>query len=541
VMVDRTARRALDRRMRNVKAGIYTLLLVAALVTALFISTVVLPPKIGAWRSRRSVDEAQTLVAEGKVVEAMALLEYAAALDPGNELAHFDLAVLKLAVDGDAAAAADEFKRAVKADGDFARAYYNLGIIQLFYVHKPRLAVENFKRAAELEAGYAPNYAALGLAYEALGQYNAARDAYDRYLEINPAGPWAGLVKQHRHAIGGFPAVDDLAAKMRFHEDVFEIVAVGDMSLARGVNVDLRTGRSESPLRYVAPLISRAQVAFGNLESPLTKRAKRAPSKGPGGGSIYLKGNPDYAFLLTEAGFDVLSLANNHIMDYGEQGLADTIYYLEQEEIKHAGAGPDLAAALAPARLDVDGYVVDFIAFSGVSPVNYNAGPAKAGAAPLDEGTVVSAIARAKSEANLVVVSLHWGSESMAYPSSEQKRLAHKFVDAGADIILGHHPHVIQGVESYEGAVIAYSLGNFLFDTRYPERRYSTLLVIEVSRSKGILGFRLIPIYIDDIEPVVSNEGPAVDFVDFALLSGAGGRVRKTPPEPSAREGPRAR
>jgi poly-gamma-glutamate capsule biosynthesis protein CapA/YwtB (metallophosphatase superfamily) len=129
----------------------------------------------------------------------------------------------------------------------------------------------------------------------------------------------------------------------------------------------------------------------------------------------------------------------------------------------------------------------------------------------------------------------------MAYPSSEQKKLAHKFVDAGADIILGHHPHVLQGVESYDGAVIAYSLGNFLFDTRYPERRYSTLLTVEVSRSKGILGFRLIPIYIDDAEPVVSGERPATDFVDFALLSGAGGRVRITRPVPSAREGPRAR
>jgi poly-gamma-glutamate capsule biosynthesis protein CapA/YwtB (metallophosphatase superfamily)/Tfp pilus assembly protein PilF len=541
VMVDRTTRRALDKRMRNIKAGLYTLLLVAALVTALFISTVILPPKIGAWRSRRSADEAQTLVAEGKVVEAMGLLEYAVALDPGNELAHFDLAVLKLAVDGDATAAGDEFKRAVEADGDFARAFYNLGVIQLFYLHKPRVAVENFKRAVELEADYAPNYAALGLAHEALGQYNAARDAYGRYLEISPAGPWAGLVKQHRQAIGGFPAVDDLAAKMRFDEDVFEIVAVGDMSLARGVDAGLSSGRPENPLRYVAPLIRRAQVAFGNLESPLTKRAKRAPSKGPGGGSIYLKGNPDYAFLLTEAGFDVLSLANNHIMDYGEQGLADTINYLEQEGIKHAGAGPNVAAALSPARLDVDGYVVDLIAFSGVGPEDYYAGPAKPGAAPLDEGSAVSAIARAKKEANLVVVSLHWGSESMAYPSSEQKTLAHRLVDAGADIILGHHPHVIQGVESYGGAVIAYSLGNFLFDTRYPERRYSTLLAIEVSRSKGILGFRLIPIYIDDTGPVVSSERPATDFVDFALLSGAGARLGITRPVPSARERPRAR
>ncbi len=535
-MVDRTTRRAFDKRMRGIKAGIYTLVLVAALVTALVLSTVLLPPQIAAWRSQRSTEEAQALVAEDKVFQAMGLLEHAVALDPGNELAHFDLGVLHLAVTGDAVAAAEQFEKAATLDEDFALAYYNLGAVQLFYLHKPRLAKDNFKRAAELTPDYAASHAALGLASEALGEYGAARDAYDRYLEISPAGPWAELVKQHKHAIGGLPVVDDLSAEMRSEDDVIEIVAVGDLSLARGVNVDLYTGRSESPLRYVAPLIGRADVAFGNLESPLTKRAKRAPTKGPRGGSIYLKGNPDYTFLLTEAGFDVLSLANNHIMDYGEQGLSDTLYYLAQEEIKHAGAGPDLAAALEPARIDVDDYVIHFLAFSGVEPKEYYAGAAKAGSAPLDEGTIVAAISRARTEASLVVVSLHWGGESMAYPSSEQKRLAHKFVDAGADVILGHHPHVIQGVESYEGAIIAYSLGNFLFDSRYPERHYSTVLAVEVSRSRGILGFRLIPIYIKGNEPMVSGEGAAVEFVDFALLSASGNRVPLKPPKPSPEE-----
>ncbi len=535
-MVNRTARRAFDKRMRNIKVGIYTLLLVAALVGALVISTVALPPQIAAWRSARSTDEARVLVTQNKVFEAMALLKYAVALDPGNELAQFNLGVLELAVNGDALAASDRFRRATEADADFARAYYNLGVVQLFYLYKPRVAADNFKKAVELQGDYAAAYAGLGLAYEALGEYGVARDAYERYLEISPDGPWKALVEQHKRAIGGLPAVDDLAARMRGgDDDVFEIVAVGDVSLARGVNVDLYTGRSESPLRFVAPLIGRAQVAFGNLESPLTKRAKRLPTKGPRGGSIYLKGNPDYAFILTEAGFDVLSLANNHVMDYGEQGLSDTMYYLEQEEIKHVGAGPDLAAALAPADIDVDGFVVRFLAFNGVEPREYSAGAGKAGTAPLDEGTVANAIASAKTDANLVVVSLHWGGESMAYPSSEQKRLAHRFVDAGADVILGHHPHVIQSVETYEGAVIAYSLGNFLFDSRFPERRYSTLMVIEISRSRGILGFRLIPIYIEGTEPAISAGEDVREFLDFALLSGSGEGVRVEPPEPSPR------
>jgi poly-gamma-glutamate synthesis protein (capsule biosynthesis protein) len=523
--------------MRNIKAGIITLVVVAVLVAALLISTALLPPQISAWRSRRSTEEARALVAEDKVLQAMGLLEHAVTLDPDNELAHFNLGVLELGVTGDASSAADHFKRAAELDENFGLAYYNLGVVQLFYLNKPRLAKDNFKRAADIEPERGAAFAGLGFAYEALGEYGAARDAYDRYLETDPGGPWVELVKQHRQAIGGFPAVDNLSARMRGAEDVFEIVAVGDISLARGVNVDLYTGRSESPLRYVAPLISRAHVAFGNLESPLTKRAKRVADKGPHGGSIYLKGNPDYTFLLTEAGFDVLSLANNHIMDYGEQGLEDTLYYLEQEEIKRAGAGPDLAAALEPAVVDLDGYLIHFLAFSGVEPSSYYAASGKPGSAPLNEATVLGAIGRSRGEANLVVVSLHWGTESMAYPSSEQKRMAHKFVDGGADIILGHHPHVLQGIESYGDGIIAYSLGNFLFDSEYPSRHYSTVLAVEVSRSQGILGFRLIPIYIKGTEPTVAGGEKAMEFVDFALISASGERVPVSPPAPPKAEG----
>jgi len=524
-MAERRTRRAFDRRMRNVRAGLLTLGAITLQLAGLMVATVVLPPHITAWRSRRAVDEARDLAARNKMLEAMVLLAHAVALNPKNEEAHYNLGVLQLKVNGDAEAAAKEFELALEINDRFAPAAYNLGVVQLFYLNKQRLAVDNLKRAAELEPGAPASYAALGLAHEALGEYGSAREAYDRYLAADPNGTWARLVKQHRHAVGGLPATDDLSAKLREAEDVFELVAVGDISLARGVNVDLYTGKSESPLRYVAPIISRAAFACGNLESPLTKRALAEAPKGDRGGTIHLKGNPDFAFLLTEAGFDAVSVANNHIMDYGPAGLDDTLRYLDREEIKHAGAGADLAQALTPADVDLDGYKIRFLAFSGVPPASYDAAAGKPGVAPLDEATMLSAVAAAGAQANLVVVSLHWGDESMAYPSSEQVRLAHKLVDAGADVIVGHHPHVIQGVESYNGAVIAYSLGNFLFDSRFPERHYSTLLTVEVSRSKGILGFRLIPIYIEGTEPTVASGAAMQEFMDFALVSAAGKRT----------------
>lgn len=531
-MGNRTAGRAFDRRIKNIHAGLLTLFLVALEIAALYFVVTVLPPYAAAWRSHRMVTRAQSLMERGKAFEAITVLKHAAALDPKNKYAFFNLGVLELVVNGDAAAAEEQFRRATEADPNFARAFFNLGTVQLFHLQKHRLARDNLARATRLDPTYAPAFAALGLAHEALGEYGAARDAYDQYLKLNPKGPWAPLVTQHRYAIAGLPTTDDLPRQLEGYDDVFELVAVGDISLARGVNKDFYTGRSVSPLTFVAPLVSRAAVAFGNLESPLTKRNTRVPTKGPAGGEIFLKGNPDFTFILTEAGFDVLSLANNHIMDYGPEGLADTIHYVEREQIKHVGAGADLAAALNPAEVDVDGFKIHFLAFNAVPPAEYNAAAGKPGVAPLDEGVVTSAVAASAAKANLVVASLHWGDEGMFYPSAEQKRLAHKIVDAGADVVVGHHPHVLQGVETYEGAIIAYSLGNFLFDTRFPERRYSTLLTVEISRSKGVLGYRLIPIYIVGTEPTVAGGTEGAELMEFVLMSASGKNVRLGPTKP---------
>ena len=524
-MATRTTRRAFERRMRGIKAGMLTLLAIALQISALIAVTALLPPQIAAWRSRRATDEAQELVAKQKPLEAMSLLTHAIALNPKNEKAYYNLGVLELAVNDDAEAATKRFETAVEVNNRFTRAYYNLGVVQLFYQHKPRLAADTLRRAVEVDPNYAAAYAVKGLAHEALGEYGNARDAFDRYFALAPKGPWVDLVKQHRRAIGALPPTDELNARMSDVEDAFELVAVGDVSLARGVDVDFYSGRSDSPLRYVNPLINRAAVACGNLESPLTNRALPEQDKGPRGGSIPLKGNPKFTFLLTEAGFDVVSLANNHMMDYGPGGLDDTISYLDREEIKHVGAGKNLAAAVAPAEVDLDGYKIGFLAFSGVEPRSYNATAAVPGTAPLEEGVVINAIKAAKGKANLVVVSLHWGDESAGYPSSEQMRMAHKFVDAGADVIIGHHPHVIQGVESYNHGIIAYSLGDFLFESRFPERHYPVLMTVEISRSLGILGFRLIPIYIEGPEPVVASGKKAEEFMDFALVSGSGKAV----------------
>ncbi len=171
----RTTRRAFDRRARGIKTGLLTLFAVSAQVGALLVATIVLPPQIAAWRSRRAVDEAASLAAKGKKLEAIFILRHAIALDPKNAKAHFNLGILELAANDDIDAAAKQFETAAEIDDRFGRAYYNLGVIQLYYQYKSRLAAESFTHAARLEPDYGPAWLGVGLARESLGEYGVAR------------------------------------------------------------------------------------------------------------------------------------------------------------------------------------------------------------------------------------------------------------------------------------------------------------------------------------------------------------------------------
>ena len=162
-MANRTVRRAFEKRVKNVKGGLYTLIIVLGLIGLLILTAAFLPPEIAAWRSRRANDEAQTRVVKGEYLIAMDMLKHALALDPQNEEASFNLGLLELIVTSDPVAAEERFRRAVEVDKKFSRAYYNLGVVQLFYLQKTRLAIENFTAAARLEPSYAPTYACLGL------------------------------------------------------------------------------------------------------------------------------------------------------------------------------------------------------------------------------------------------------------------------------------------------------------------------------------------------------------------------------------------
>lgn len=236
----------------------------------------------------------------------------------------------------------------------------------------------------------------------------------------------------------------------------FRLHAVGDISFEG----PLAEKPSFACFEDIDSILSRADVVVGNLECALTQSATGEVSE-----KCKLHGDVGWAHMLKRAGIDVLSLANNHLMDHGSEGLLSTLEALRSAGVRYVGAGANKREACAPLILEIAGRRVAFLARTAVvvSSPSY-AGESVPGVAFLDPVDAVAAIHSCRSHADIVVVLIHWGIEEYSYPSPTQRELARRLVDAGADVILGHHPHVLQGIEYWGSGVIAYSLGNFLFD-----------------------------------------------------------------------------
>ena len=203
-----------------------------------------------------------------------------------------------------------------------------------------------------------------------------------------------------------------------------------------------------------------------------------------------------------------VSLANNHVLDFGPEALLDTIALLDNNGIAHAGAGADEEQARQGALLSVNGLKVALLAYTRPAPdweyPQWAAGPGKPGTVFYrDREKMLADVAGARFAADIVIVSMHWGNEYTYQVSAEQKELGRLLIDAGADLVLGHHPHAPQGIELYRGKPIVYSLGNFLF---YPFEMKITdetfILKARIDRS-GVQGLALVPVLLGDSQPYV--------------------------------------
>ncbi len=237
------------------------------------------------------------------------------------------------------------------------------------------------------------------------------------------------------------------------------LAAVGDVMLARTVGEYAEKYGVDYPLAPVAAALKQADVAVANLECPI------ALGGDPAVKTYVFRAHPSMTAGLGRSGLNALSLANNHILDFGAEGLAETLRHLEARGIAVLGAGMDRADAERPLIYNIRGVRVALVAWVSYAPVNFAAGDNRPGVAYLDDlDRMTRQIEAAKQRADVVVAILHGGKEYETSPTPQQQMAARRAVDAGADLVVGHHPHILQPTEIYKGKLIAYSLGDFVFD-----------------------------------------------------------------------------
>jgi poly-gamma-glutamate synthesis protein (capsule biosynthesis protein) len=231
--------------------------------------------------------------------------------------------------------------------------------------------------------------------------------------------------------------------------------------LAGAAEQQLKRFGYDYPFQWLTPLLKGGDLTMGNLEAPLSRRGKEFTDK-----RFRFRVSPAAATSLKAAGFSLVTLANNHTMDFGAVALLDTLTALAQQDIGAVGAGPDLASARRPFNTTVKGTRLAFLAYSLTQPTEFFATPKGPGTAPAIPRFFDADIRAARTQADHVIVSFHWGQEGSQLPTAIQRSYARRAIDAGAEVVIGHHPHVLQGMESYGSGVILYSLGNFVFGSR---------------------------------------------------------------------------
>ena len=250
------------------------------------------------------------------------------------------------------------------------------------------------------------------------------------------------------------------------------VVLVGDTMLNRGVEYMIKNegdGDFRFPFLKIAEDLKGVNLLFGNLEGPISDKGIKV-------GSIYsFRNDPKTIEGLTFAGFDVISLANNHVFDYGREALEDTFLRLKTAGIDYVGAGFNEGEAYGestPVIKEIEGTKIGFLAYTNLGPETWKAVGENSGMAWISEEDIErikNDIKAVKEKVDILIVSFHSGEEYLSTPTQFQIEFSKAAIEAGADIVIGHHPHVIQKSEQYQSGYIFYSLGNFVFDQSFSE------------------------------------------------------------------------
>lgn len=256
------------------------------------------------------------------------------------------------------------------------------------------------------------------------------------------------------------------------------LVAAGDVMLGRFVNIKTRQGKDyRYPFLKTGAILTAADITFGNLESPMIANCPETAT-----GMVFCAPSEAIEGLIF-AGFDILSIANNHIYNYGKEGRRETIELLKQNGITSSFESLIIK--------EVNDLKFGFLSFD--LTVNNRAQP------------VLDKVNESVPKIDILIVSLHWGNEYQKEPRDWQTALARQIIEAGARVIIGHHPHIVQPAEKYGRGLIFYSLGNFVFDQPWSEETKKGQIAKVVFTGKEIKDYELFPVYIKDSQPQLTD------------------------------------
>jgi len=271
------------------------------------------------------------------------------------------------------------------------------------------------------------------------------------------------------------------------------LLATGDVNLGHWITPIIKSEGNHYPFTYVKDRLSQADFVFANLEAPFCTKGQPFPK------NFVFDVPPVLVDVLTAGNINLVSLANNHTMDYGMPGLLSTIETLNKANIRHAGAGKDKGQAYKPALLEKYGIKIAFFSYTMTHPEEFWANDSKGGTAYPYANIVKDSLRYYDDKTDFIIVSFHWGKELQSIPEQYQSKMAHFVINAGADLVLGHHPHILQGIEKYKDRYIFYSFGNFIFAS-YSHKASESIIADIILSKDGLNKIEIIPINVDNYE-----------------------------------------
>jgi len=285
----------------------------------------------------------------------------------------------------------------------------------------------------------------------------------------------------------------DGVIEMNDDAETITMIFVGDIMLSRSVGSKMEEKKDWTwPFSKIASWLADADITFGNLEGPIS-------NKGINVGSIYsFRANPKAIDGLVLSDFNILSVANNHMGDWGSAAFEDTLNTLSNYDIEYVGGGFSQNDAYSPVKMKVKDTQFCFFGYTDIGPRSFEASGDKSGMAFLDIEDASEDIEKYNDKCDINIVSLHFGEEYKEKASTRQRTAAASFSQAGADLIIGHHPHVISEVETIGDTQVFYSLGNFVFDQMFSEKTRKGMALVAEIKNKEIVGLVPHEIYIND-------------------------------------------